>query len=231
MPLLDHFHLPLYPQRNWRSIQVMWAATITNRLNQVLPQHFVAGTYTNRDVEIDTPTLEQSAATDFNVSVWTPPPPTQVVAASLTTEGVEVRIIHDLGGPNLVGAIEIVSPANKDRAEHREAFVGKCVSMLHQGIGLMIVDVVTERRMNLHQELLHKLGESTDTPWNVPLYATAYHPAKRDEQTRVDIWKEELHLGQPLPTLPLWLRGGLCFAVDLEETYERTCQELRIPQL
>jgi len=33
---------------------------------------------------------------------------------------------------------------------------------------------------------------------------------------------------QPLPVLPLWLRGGLSLRVDLEATYERTCREQRI---
>ena len=33
---------------------------------------------------------------------------------------------------------------------------------------------------------------------------------------------------QPLPTLPLWLRGGLCLPVELEATYTRTCVEQRV---
>jgi hypothetical protein len=201
---------------------------IARSLNDVLPKEFFAEPLADFGIAIDVAALEESAATDFGVHVWTPPP-TQTVDVSLRTDTVEVRIFQDLGGPHLVGAIELVSPANKDRLEHREALVGKCVALLHQGIGLMIVDVVTERRANLHQELLRKLGESNGSPWNVPLYATAYHPAKREEQTHVDIWKEELQIGQALPTLPLWLRGGLCFAIDLEATYEQACQELRIP--
>jgi hypothetical protein len=32
-------------------------------------------------------------------------------------------------------------------------------------------------------------------------------------------------VGRPLPTLPLWLRGGPCLAVDLEASYERTRRE------
>jgi hypothetical protein len=49
-------------------------------------------------------------------------------------------------GPVLVGAIELVSPANKDRSTHRDAFVSKCETYLRQGIGLVIIDVVTEGR-------------------------------------------------------------------------------------
>jgi hypothetical protein len=48
-------------------------------------------------------------------------------------------------------------------------------------------------------------------------------------QPSLDIWQELLAVGNPLPTMPLWLRGGLCFPVDLEAAYERTCREQRIP--
>lgn len=43
-----------------------------------------------------------------------------------------------------------------------------------------------------------------------------------------DVWIEPLTLGQRLPSLPLWLRGGLCLPVELEVTYERTCVEQRV---
>ena len=35
-------------------------------------------------------------------------------------------------------------------------------------------------------------------------------------------------LGGTLPTLPLWLRGGLCLPLDLEASYERTVREQRV---
>ena len=35
-------------------------------------------------------------------------------------------------------------------------------------------------------------------------------------------------LGQPLPTLPLWLDEDLSVPLDLEESYEETCRVLRI---
>ena len=44
-----------------------------------------------------------------------------------------VRVFDAKRGRQLVAAIEIVSPANKDRAEHRNAFVGKCAALLQKG--------------------------------------------------------------------------------------------------
>ncbi len=40
---------------------------------------------------------------------------------------------------------------------------------------------------------------------------------------------ETLTLGQPLPTLPLWLADNLAVPLKLEESYEETCRVLRIP--
>ena len=53
----------------------------------------------------------------------------------------------------LAAAIELVSPSNRDRPEARRAFVAKCASYLQRGAGLVIVDVVTDRLANLHEEL------------------------------------------------------------------------------
>jgi len=41
----------------------------------------------------------------------------------------------------------------------------------------------------------------------------------------IDVWHTLLSLVDPLQSMPLWLRGGLCLPVELEATYERTCSE------
>jgi hypothetical protein len=41
--------------------------------------------------------------------------------------------------------------------------------------------------------------------------------------------KRPLTLGEPLPTLPLWLSTDLAIPLNLESSYEQTCQALRIP--
>jgi hypothetical protein len=60
------------------------------------------------------------------------------------------------------------------------------------------------------------------------LYSVAYHPIEQDGATALDFWYEALALGNVLPTMPLWLRGGPCMPVALEATYQRTCREQRI---
>ena len=69
-------------------------------------------------------------------------------------DDIEVQVFATVTGATLVGAIELVSPGNKDRPETRRAFAAKCVSYLTRGIGLIVVDIVTNRLANLHNEVM-----------------------------------------------------------------------------
>jgi hypothetical protein len=160
-----------------------------------------------------------------------PPAPTLTIPLPLVTDIVEVAVYSTEGGPTLSGAIELVSPANKDRPEHVVAFVTKCATYLQQGVGLVIVDMVTSRSGSLHHQLLSRFDGTRGEAPAADLYAAAYRPIERDRQSSLDVWQEELALGRSLPTMPLWLPGGLCLAVELNDTYERTCAEQRIEPL
>ncbi len=177
-------------------------------------------------IEIDVAAFEEphSITPDLN---WNPPPPDSSLTVEFSGPVVEVGIFSRSGGPTLAGAIELVSPANKDRPASRDAFVSKCAAYLQAGVGLVIVDVVTERSADLHGELLARLG-SIDHGTREALSASAYRPVERDGAGNLDVWHSPLAIGLDLPTLPLWLRGGLCLPVELEATYERTCSEQRL---
>ena len=90
-----------------------------------------------------------------------PPGPTQTVRFSLVTDVVEVQIFNREAGPVLAGAIELASPANKDRTAHRDAFMSKCAALLQSGVGLMVLDVVTTRAADLHEALLRRLAATS----------------------------------------------------------------------
>jgi hypothetical protein len=230
MVLHDHFRPPVGLRRHWHSFHNAWSTYIASHLNQHLPEGYFAEANVQFDIEIDVATYEEGAGTHIDSDAgWRAPAPTQTVPISLIGDVVEVLVFDQEGGPTLAGAIELVSPANKDRPEHRDAFVSKCAAYVQQSIGLVIVDVVTTRRANLHRSLLARLGEHGTESLDAPLYAAAYRLVERAEQPNLDIWYRPLGLGEPLLTMPLWLRGGLCLPVDLEATYRRTCQEQRIP--
>ncbi len=85
----------------------------------------------------------------LTLEAWAPPVPALTIPAVFPDE-IEVQIFGSPTGAHLVAAIELVSPGNKDRSVARRAFAAKCSSYLQLGIGLIIVDVVTERLANLH---------------------------------------------------------------------------------
>lgn len=235
MPLQDHFHPPLSLRRHWQAFHNAWATYISSDLNQRLPEGYFAEANVQFRIEIDVATFEEPGTTNGTGAgrgvvhgEWTPPAPVMTVPIVLATDIVEIAVFSKEGGPTLAGAIELVSPANKDRPAHRDAFVSKCAAYVQQGIGLVVVDVVTERSANLHDELLRRLGTAPTPALNADLYAAAYRPVQSEEQAMLAIWPETLAIGQPLPTMPLWLRGGLCIPIELEATYQRTCQEQRL---
>lgn len=226
MPLLDHFRPPLSDRRHWHSFHNSWATYLSSQLNSLLPEGWFAEANVQYSIEIDVAVIEDRDARAAE-SNWHPPPADASVPFESSGPVVEIGIFSRSGGPVLAGAIELVSPANKDRPASREAFVSKCAAYLQAGVGLIVVDVVTERGADLHSELLARLGSSNPTTHD-RLFASAYRPVEVEGARKLDLWHSALVLGRTLPTLPLWLRGGYCFPVELEATYERTCSEQRI---
>jgi len=57
---------------------------------------------------------------------------------------------------------------------------------------VIVVDIVTSRHANLHDELMALLGhtEGFTFPTPTPLYATAYRPAHRQDRNEIDLWRE-----------------------------------------
>ena len=233
MPLLDHFRPPISQMRFWESFHTAWTAALMEYLNgEVLPPGYFAQAqvHVGSRVEVDVATFEENAAgalsANGGAAILTAPAYAPAAAALtmplLFADEIEVQVFADRTGPTLVGAIELVSPGNKDRPEARRAFVAKCFSYLSQGIGLVVVDIVTERTANLHNELVRQMGlaEPYLLPEPTGLYAVAYRPLRQSQGgDQADLWPAPLALGQPLPVLPLGLRNAGCVPVDLETTY------------
>jgi hypothetical protein len=243
MPLRDHFHPPLARRRHWRSFYGLWASEIVRALNRGLlpPDCFAEATVnlgTSAQVDVETFDAEPEIITsipDGNgggvaVQTWAPPAPPLTMGFSIP-ESIEVQVFMTDAGATLIGAIELVSPRNKDRPASREAFVAKCAAYLFAEVGLIVVDVVTERLANLHDELVRLLEQPDSFAFSpaTGLYAVAYRPRRLESGGRMDLWPHRLEVGQPLPILPLALGDLGIVPIDLETTYTTTCLDSRIP--
>src|SRR5262249_50215102 len=107
----------------------------------------------------------------------------------------------------------------------------KCAALLQQHVSVALVDLVTTRQFNLYVELLELIGQTDPSlePEPPTVYAAACRWAAQVDSSRFRAWTHSLAVGQPLPTLPLWLADDLAVPLDLESTYEETCRILRIP--
>jgi len=199
MPLRDHFRPPLDDSRSWDELHGAWPTVIVMALNPKLPPRYVAAP--------------------------------RVHLGPQEQDEYEVRVYDTQRHRRLVAAVEIISPANKDRPEHRRAFVAKCAALLQQQVSVALVDLVTTRHFNLYVDLLELIGQTDPSlaPEPPVVYATACRWAREGDARHFQAWTHTLAIGQPLPTLPLWLADNLAVPLELEATYEETCRILRIP--
>lgn len=244
MPLRDHFRPPVENKHSWDELHGMWPAVIVQQLFPILPEGYVAAprVHLGTAFEIDVSTYErdeparQEKPRDGNggvaVAAWAPPKPTLTVETELPDQDeYEVRVYDARHGRRLVAAIEIVSPSNKDRPESRRAFVAKVAALLQRDVSVSLVDIVTIRQFNLYADLLELIGRSDPMFGAEPpaLYAVTVRGRKRvRKRPLLDTWFYPMALGQPLPTLPIWLDVDLGVFLDLETSYQETCHVLRI---
>jgi hypothetical protein len=244
MPLRDHFHPPLENEASWEGFHGAWPTMMVVALCRKLPLGYAAeprvhlGTY----YEIDIGSFEKEMPARFGPEAsveeggvatanWAPPQPTLAVATDFPDQyEYEVLIYDTKHHRRLVAAVEIVSPANKDRPEHRRIFVAKCAALLRQQVCVAIVDLVTTRQFNLYGDLLDLIGHADPSlaPVPSPLYDAVCRWRREHDTPQLETWAHAFAIGQPLPTLPLWLSDDLAVPLELEASYEETCRILRL---
>jgi hypothetical protein len=242
MPLLDHFRPPPTNDHRWESFHANWATRIADALTELLPPDFVAEEQSHAfgNLEIDVATFEKQPAPGSSprngppastqtMPAWAPPAAAYVLPG-VFPDSFEVRVFSMLAGRTLVAAIELVSPGNKDRPDQRRAFATKCASYLHQGVSVIVMDIVTNLRANLHNEIMRLMekGAQFDLPQDGSLYGVAYRPVRREEQAEIDVWPATFAVGDSLPTLPLRLTGDTFVPVDFEAAYQEACRRRKL---
>ena len=238
MPLRDHFRPPVSRKISWREIHGGWPMVIVQQLKTLLPPGFVSapsvqlGPYFGIDVaayeQDDSPT---GLPAHHGTATWTAVEPSLAVETEIPEDDeYEVRIYDAERDRTLVAVIELVSPANKDRPDKRNAFVGKCAALLRSGVSVSIVDAVTVRQFNLYAELMEFIGHSDTKLGAEPpaTYAASCRWVIGERRARLETWTHTLTAGQPLPTLPLWLTPTLVIPLNLEQSYEKACDDLSV---
>jgi hypothetical protein len=240
MPLRDHFRSPLDATHSWDELHGGWPMVIVQQLVKILPEPYFAApsVHLGSLFEVDVGTYRETAGDSehleigaVGVSTYAPPKPTLTLEPELRSQDTyEVRIYDSRRRRRLVAAIELVSPSNKDRPEHRESFVAIVATLVKNNISVSIVDVVGTVNHNLYAQLMNVINGFDPALGNEPpsLYAVTLRTRYEQRRKLMDTWYHSLAIGQPLPTLPIWLREDFAVSLELESSYEETCRTLRI---
>ncbi len=119
----------------------------------------------------------------------------------------------------IVALLEILSPANKDRAESVQEFVGKTWSALEKGVHVVAIDLFPPSRFDpqgIHGEIWKRYDPADyDLPADKPLTLASY-----DANDGPQAYIEHAAVGNPLHAMPLFLDRGRYINLPLEETYQ-----------
>ena len=242
MPLLDHFRPPICNKGSWEGFHGMWPALMVMDLCKSLPEQYTAEprVHLGKNFEVDVCAFDVEDRTEFDsnasgsgavTTTWAPPEPTLTLDLDPTENyEYEVLIFDQQRGRELVAAIELVSPANKDRPESRQAFVSKCAALLQKKICVSIVDLVTVKYFNLYCEVLDVFCQSDPafTPDRPATYAVTCRSHNLATRSQFESWAYPMDVGKRLPVLPIWLDNDHAISLDLETSYHQTCSVLRL---
>src|SRR5262249_11630921 len=127
----------------------------------------------------------------------------------------QVAIHHGLG--QVVAIIEIVSPGNKNSRHALRAFVDKAVDLSRQSVNLLVTDLLPPGPRDpprIHPAIWDEITDQAFTLLpGKPLTVAAYQcsPTKT-------AYVEPVGVGDPLPAMPLFLRGEWHVKAPLEES-------------
>lgn len=217
--------------RGWESMHLLWLNQLLDWVQPRLPEGFRAYLGAVPALTIDAPNGRpdlgvrkwpvESARPNTSAALATAAPDEETVAAfNLDPQ----RAVHvDFHG-QLIAVMELVSPRNKDRPAARTRYLGRYLGYLHQGIHLLLIDVLPRpAEFSFADSIAAEL--SFAQPPSPPPCAVSYRVGEPlPDGTLLGFWRRPLSVGQPLAVIPLALSTTLSISIDLEETYQQAAR-------
>jgi hypothetical protein len=222
-------------ERGWDSVHPVWLTYLLEYVQERLPEGYKAFLGGVPSLTVDS----GNGKPDVSVRQWEPRQPAGAgvtdtavlepdLEANVTIPLDPQRAVHvDFHG-QLIAAIEVVSPRNKDRASAKETYTNRYLGYLRLGVHLMLVDVLPRPRgFSFSDAITADLG--LEVPPLPPPFAATYRvgeviPVGNDMGSLLALWRRPLRVGEPLPALPLPLTVHRAIVIDLEETYHRAAK-------
>src|SRR5439155_12958694 len=164
------------------------------------------------------------------VAVEDHPPKAQFVtrseAAGYARKANRITVRHPDG--DVVAALKIVSPGNKDSRHTLRAFARKAVEFLQAGIHLLIVDLFPpgpRDPQGIHKLIWDRVRDEPFTlPPDKPLTVAAYAAG-----TETVAYVEPVAVGDALPDMPIFLTADRYVPCPLEATYQTAWEQFPAP--
>jgi hypothetical protein len=218
----------------YHDFHVAWIAEIRKALNGgVLPNGYYALAEQHAGQSIaDVLTLHASAPRELPS---TPAPATGGIALidappqvsrreAIPLDSIHHRrrtlAIRHVSGHRLVAIVEILSPGNKERVGHLDAFTEKIVSAIEAGVHVLLVDLFPPGPFDpsgIH-DVLRQYVNPTEGSYEMPIDAAGTLVAYA-AGARVEVFLEHVFVGAKLSDMPLFLRPDSYVNVPLEATY------------
>jgi Protein of unknown function (DUF4058) len=220
--------------RGWSGVHHLWQTTILDWLQDRLPKDYRAYIGAVPQLSIES----TNGRPDLSVRTWCPPDgqraerapsdgefaPDAESVAVLELEP-QTSVFVDLHG-QLVAAVELVSPRNKDRPDSRERYTGRYLGYIRQSVHLLLIDVLPRPVGFSFADGIAGALHIDQPPCPVP-YAVSYRVGEPvPEGTLLARWVRPLKVGEALPTIPLALNVYQAVPIDLEHTYREAARRV-----
>ena len=220
--------------RGWNGLHVVWQTQLLDWLQSRLPPGYRAYIGSVPALTVDA----TNGRPDLGIRNWTPHPMTgesgSAASPSPEPDAETVAVfeldpqtaVHiDLHG-QLIAAIEIVSPRNKDRPDSRERYTGRYFGYVRQGVHLLLIDVLPRPVGFSFADAINADLGFDQPPTPVP-FAVSYRVGEPvPEGTLLAVWRRPMAVGEPLPSIPLALNVHQSITIDLEHTYRESARRL-----
>jgi hypothetical protein len=202
-----------------------WVVYLTNALNGgLLPPEYVAMTeqVTGRPIpDVVALHTRPSKGNSGGIAMEPAPPSARVVRKleriNYAKRADRVVIRHGRG--KVVAVIEIVSPGNKESRNAIRTFVEKAAEILNQGINLLVVDLFPPTPRDPHGIAKAIWDEFEDQPYEAPpgkpLVVASFLGGEIPTA-----YVEPVGVGDPLPSIALFLSETRYIPAPLESTYQ-----------
>jgi hypothetical protein len=230
--------------RGWDSIHQLWINSLLFWVQARLPAGYRAYLGSVPGLTIAT---EPGGRPDLGVRAWPSPPaataatPSEALVEGLRPDFQAVALFHPephaavqiFYRGQLIAAVELVSPRNKDRPSSRDLYRNRYLGYLWSGVHLMLVDV---HRRPLGFSFVEAIAAEQQCrfPVGLPPHAVSWNVGGRTPEGGqfLDGWYRSLAVGESLPTLPLALTTSKSLLIDLEHTYSEAARRayLDLPQ-